>query len=666
MEKSIRDGRCRVVIENVSPEIDCGSLAVKRAAGERVNVEADVFADSHDVIRVVLLFRNVRDDTWNEVPMRPLVNDRWGAEFCVEEIGEYVYTIKAWADRFQTWRRDMGKRLRAGDPEMVEFLIGADLIRSRTRTAPERDAMLLADFSERLRNPATTNQEKARIAMDDDLAALMLRYPDRALETTYSRELRVTVDEDKARFSAWYEFFPRSCAPEPGRHGTFKDCENVLPYVASLGFDVVYFPPIHPIGRRNRKGKNNSLECRPEDVGSPWAIGSEEGGHKDIHPALGTLGDFQELVAKARELGLEIALDIALQCSPDHPYVREHPDWFTTRPDGTVQYAENPPKKYQDIYPFNFECDDWRALWEELKSVFTFWIDQGIRIFRVDNPHTKPFVFWEWLLAEVKRIRPDAIFLAEAFTRPKVMARLAKLGFSQSYTYFAWRNTKEELAEYFTELMHTGVREYLRPNVWPNTPDILTEYLQFGGRPAFMSRLVLAATLASNYGIYGPAFELCEASPREPGSEEYLNSDKYEIRYRNRDDPGSLSRFITRINAMRRRHAAFRNDWSLRFHDVDNDQIVCYSKQSEDFGSVILVLVNLDPHHRQSGWVNLDLERLGLEASMPFQVHDLLTEARYLWHGPRNYVELDPQAVPASIFLIRRRIRTEKDFDYYL
>jgi starch synthase (maltosyl-transferring) len=473
------------------------------------------------------------------------------------------------------------------------------------------------------------------------------------------------ADRERARFSAWYEFFPRSSARESGRHGTFRDCAGMLPYVAEMGFDVVYFPPIHPVGRVNRKGRNNSLVPDDDDVGSPWAIGATEGGHCAVHAPLGTLADFDALVVRARELGMEIALDIAFQCAPDHPYVKEHPAWFRKRPDGSVQYAENPPKKYQDIYPFDFESDDWRGLWTELADVMQFWIDRGVKIFRVDNPHTKAFPFWEWAIARLKARHPDALFLAEAFTRPKVMHRLAKLGFSQSYTYFAWRNTKHELTEYFTELALGPGRTYFRPNVWPNTPDILTATLQYGGRGAFMARLVLAATLSATYGIYGPAYEHMEATAREPGSEEYLDSEKYEIRQRDLARADSLAPFIGRINRIRSDNPALHANDGLRFLPVDNEQLIAYARYTPALDNVILCVVNLDPHHVQSGWVEVDLGAFGLEPHMQFQVHDLVTDARYLWQGARNYVSLDPQRVPAHVLRLRRHLRREQDFDYF-
>ncbi|MBI4498598.1 MAG: alpha-1,4-glucan--maltose-1-phosphate maltosyltransferase [Chloroflexi bacterium] len=657
--------RGRVAIEGVQPEIDGGRFPIKRVVGEQVKVEADGFADGHDILSCVLLYRRQGDAAWTARPMEHLGNDRWRGVFTVAELGCYAYTVKAWIDRFLTWRRDTATKAEAGQDVTVELLVGAALIEEASTRAAHPDAERLHAWANALRGDGDPDQ-KLRLALSDDVAHLMGAYPDTRLSTTYEKELGVVVDRERARFSTWYELFPRSTAAEAGRHGTFADCAARLPAIAALGVDVLYFPPIHPIGYSHRKGKNNALLAGPDDPGSPWAIGSHEGGHKAVHPQLGTLEDFRRLVARAHDYGIEIALDIAFQCSPDHPYVREHPEWFRWRPDGTVQYAENPPKKYQDIYPFDFDTDQWRSLWEELKSIFLFWIEQGVRIFRVDNPHTKPFRFWEWLITEVKREYPDVIFLAEAFTRPKVMYHLAKLGFTQSYTYFAWRNTTWELTEYFTELTQTAVREYFRPNLWPNTPDILTEYLQVGGRPAFLARLVLAATLGASYGIYGPAFELCENQPREPGSEEYLNSEKYEIKHWASDRPDSLQATIARVNAIRRQNPALQGDGSLRFHPVENEQILCYSKHTADLANLIVVAVSLDPYHTQAGWVELPLEALGLDPHQPYEAHDLLSDTRHLWHGARNYVELSPQTAPAHIFRVRRRIHTERDFEYYL
>ena len=528
------DGRSRVIIENITPEIDGGTFAAKRVCGERVDVEADIFADGQEVISGRLLVRSEAEEEWHERPLRFVVNDRWRATFPVEEIGRYQYTLVAWIDRFKSWRRDLQKKAEVNEHSELDFLTGALLIEETAERSSARDKNELTKVVELLRDKDSNLSSKLAAAMSDDLLQLVERYPDRSAETRYDKELAVVVDREKARFSAWYEMFPRSSAAKPGAHGTFKDCEGLLPYVASMGFDTLYLPPIHPIGYTHRKGKNNSIVAAASDPGSPWAIGSLEGGHKSIHPQLGTLKDFRSFIVKAESVGLEVALDLAYQCSPDHPYVREHPKWFRWRPDGTVQFAENPPKKYQDIYPLDFTTEQWRELWEELRSIIEFWYQQGVRIFRVDNPHTKPLPFWEWLIQTVKQDHPEVIFLAEAFTRPKVMYRLGKLGFTQSYTYFTWRNTKAEITEYFQELTQTEVREYFRPNLWSNTPDILPEYLQFGGRAAFMIRVILAATLGANYGIYGPAFELLGNRPREPGSEEYLDSEKYEIKHWNR------------------------------------------------------------------------------------------------------------------------------------
>ncbi len=666
LSSSIPDGRRRVVIEGVAPEIDGGEFPIKRARGEAVIVEADIFADGHEAIAGRLLYRREQEPSWREAPLAPLENDRWRGAFVCAEIGRYFYSLAAWVDRFRSWRGDLRKKAGAGAHSEVDLLSGAILIDAAARRAAGAEARALALAAKNLRAASRALADRVGEALSDDLLALMDRHPDRALETKYGKDLAVVVEREKARFSAWYEMFPRSAAAKPGRHGTFKDCERLLPYVASMGFDTLYLPPIHPIGRSHRKGKNNQMATTAKDPGSPWAIGAREGGHKSIHPELGSLADFKNLVRQAEKLGIEIALDLAFQCSPDHPYVKEHPQWFRWRPDKTIQYAENPPKKYQDIYPLDFTSERWLELWQELKSVALFWLEQGVRIFRVDNPHTKPLRFWQWLIAEIRKDYPDAIFLAEAFTRPKVMHRLAKAGFSQSYSYFAWRNSKPEIVQYFRELTETEAREYLRPNLWPNTPDILTEYLQFGGRPAFMIRLVLAATLGANYGIYGPAFELCETRPREPGSEEYLDSEKYEIKYWERERADSLKDFIARVNRIRRENRALQSDAGLRFHEVDNERIVCYTKQTEDWSNVVAVVVNLDPHHAQSGWVRIAPERLGLDPQDSYQAHDLLSGARFLWHGEKNFVRLDPQAAPAHIFRLRRRLRREQDFDYFM
>jgi starch synthase (maltosyl-transferring) len=658
-------GRSRAVIEQVTPEIDAGRFPIKRSVGEGVVVEAAIFGDGHDALSALLKYRTETNPDWSEKPMQPLMNDRWRGEFTITQPDAYQYTIEAWVNHFVSWQKDLKKKIDAQEDVSVEMLVGAGLVEETAKRAAGADAQALHEHANRLRTADAKTADGVQMAFDPSLHELMARYPDRLNSTIYERELRVVVDTERARFSAWYEMFPRS-AGEAGHHGTFKDCEAQLGRIASMGFDVLYFPPIHPIGRSFRKGKNNNMTCQPDDIGSPWAIGSAEGGHKSIHPNLGTLEDFRQLVTRAREMGIEIALDIAFQCAPDHPYIKEHPEWFRHRPDGTIQYAENPPKKYQDIVPFDFECEAWESLWLELKSIFDFWIEQGVKIFRVDNPHTKAFPFWEWCLGELRAQHPELIFLAEAFTRPHLLQRLAKIGFTQSYNYFPWRNTKEELTTYFTELSQSPVADFLRPNLWPNTPDILTEFLQHGGRPAFMIRLILAATLSPNYGIYGPAFELCENTPREAGSEEYLNSEKYEIRAWDLKSPDSLEGLISRVNRIRRENAALQHNYHLKFYSTDNPQLLAYSKSTEDGANTVLTVVNLSPHYTHAGWIDMSLEDLGVSADRSFQMHDQLTDTRFLWQGRKNYVQLNPVILPAHIFTVRRHIRTERDFDYYL
>lgn len=653
------------MIESIDPEIDAGRFPCKRIAGDTLDVTAAIFTDGHDLLTAVLRHRRAGAENWNETRMQPLGNDRWHARFVVEEIGRYEYGIVAWRDEFGTWRQGLSRKVDAGLEVHSELLEGAAIVAAAAARSTDRDdARTLEKAANRLAaggDPALRLETALSVALSDT----MDRHPDRVAEAHGARVLAVEVERERAGFGAWYEFFPRSCAPQPGRHGTFADARARLRHAAAMGFDVVYLPPIHPIGTTFRKGPNNAPVSAAGDPGSPWAIGAADGGHCAVHTELGSLADFDRFVAEARELGLEVALDVAFQCSPDHPWVREHPDWFRHRPDGSIQYAENPPKKYQDIYPFDFESADWRALWDELASVIEFWIGHGVRIFRVDNPHTKSFAFWEWAITAVREHHPDVIFLAEAFTRPKVMHRLAKLGFTQSYTYFTWRNTRHELTEYFNELAHGPGRDYFRPNAWPNTPDILPEVLQVGGRGAFMARVVLAATLSASYGLYGPAFELLEHQPREPGSEEYLDSEKYQLRRWDLARHDSLAGFVAVLNIARRDNAALQSNASLRFLPIDNDRMIAYAKATPALDNVVVVVVNLNPHHGESGWVELDLHALGLPADEPYEMHDVLGEQRFLWHGARNWVHLDPQRSPAHVMIVRRRLRREHDFDYF-
>mgnify|MGYP001176434750 CR=1 FL=1 len=667
------DGRIRAVIEGVSPAVDGGRFAIKRTLGDEVVVEADCFADGHDLVAALLLWRQSGSERWHARRMSALPNDRWRAAFTVDALGTWEYTLRAWVDPFLSWRHDFARRVDADDLRVAArggvALIEAAAARAEVQAGGADDAGPLrawaAELAAALAAGAPVDELK-RLGTDAARGAVAERHPDMGHACTAPQVWRVTVERERARFSAWYEFFPRSASDDPARHGSFADCEAWLPYVARMGFDVIYFPPIHPIGRAVRKGRNNTLTPAPDDVGSPWAIGSAEGGYDAIHPALGTLADFRRLVDAAGRHGIEIALDIAFQCAPDHPWVQLQPQWFRKRADGTIQYAENPPKKYQDVYPFDFECEDWRALWEALAGVIEHWAAMGVKIFRVDNPHTKAFGFWEWAIARVRGAHPEVIFLSEAFTRPKVMHRLAKLGFSQSYTYFTWRNTKRELSDYFTELAHGPGREYFRPNAWPNTPDILPAALQYGGRPAFMARVALAATLAANYGIYGPAFELLEHRALREGGEEYLDSEKYERRVWDRARADSLAEFIGALNRARREHPALQRDDGLRFLAVDNEQLIAYGKATPDRSDIVVCVVNLDPHHAQSGWVTIDLGALGLASDQPYQLHDLLGGAHFLWHGARNFVSLDPQRCPVHLMHLRRHLRREQDFDYFL
>ncbi len=660
------EGRARIIIERVTPEVEGGRYPAKRVLGQEVRVEADIFADGHDSIAASLLFKSPRDRSWKPAPMRHANNDRWHGEFIADEIGIYRYTLQGWVDHLRTWQRDIMKKFEAGQDLSTDIRIGMAFISDALGRASKKSGKELGRLLDSLTAAAETDMTAAvAIATGDEVTTLMKAFPDMRYAVMYDRELSIVVEPRRALFGTWYELFPRSCPGRSGEHGTFTDCEKVLPEISRMGFDVLYFPPIHPIGMTKRKGKNNTPSAAPDDVGSPWAIGGEEGGHTAVHPLLGSLEAFSSLISRAREYGISIAMDLAFQCSPDHPYVKEHPEWFRQRPDGSVQYAENPPKKYEDIFPLNFESDDWEGLWEELRAVVLFWIERGITIFRVDNPHTKSFRFWEWLIAGVRRDHPEVIFLSEAFTRPKIMYRLGKIGFSQSYTYFTWRYTQREFREYLTELTRSDVREFFRPNFWPNTPDILPEHLQYGGRPAFMMRLALAATLSPSYGIYGPAFELC-VNEALSGKEEYLHSEKYELKTWDWDAPGNLKDFIARVNKIRRENIALQDLWNLRFCDVDNENLLFYVKAASDLSNVLLVVINLDPAHTHSGWVTVPIEELGIAPSQPYMVHDLLSDDKFIWQGERNYVELDPRVLPANIFRVRKQLKRETDFDYFM
>jgi starch synthase (maltosyl-transferring) len=641
-----------VVIENLQPLIDGGRYPIKRIVGEDLVVEADIFRDGHDVVAAILKWRVLGKRAWRETPMNFVDNDRWRGICTLYDEDIHEYTVEAWTDAFRSWQAEFAKKFEAGISDLrSEALEGAALVEAAARSARDRaDRKRLLEFSQQISTSA--NSEIRAIAQSGELAVLMATYPDRAAATQYDPPLRVVVDRPVALIAAWYEFFPRSAEGRGDRGSTFRDCLPRVDDARAMGFDVIYFPPIHPIGHTNRKGRNNSTTYEPGEPGVPWAIGSEAGGHKAVEPSLGTLEDFVWLEKEVRKRGMEIALDFAINCSPDHPYVKEHPDWFYKRPDGTIKYAENPPKKYEDIYPLNFHCENWRELWAELKSVVLFWADRGVRIFRVDNPHTKPVAFWEYLINGVREKYPDTIFLSEAFTRPKMMKALAKAGFNQSYTYFTWRNSKRELIEYFTELTQTEMNEYFRPNLWTNTPDILPFVLQEGGRPAFMIRVALAATLSPLYGIYS-GYELCENEPL-PDREEYLDSEKYQFKERDWNAPGNIKDWIAQLNKIRKENRALQFYTNLQFHDADNDAILFYSKMTAARDNIILIVVNLDPHRKQNSFVDVPIESFGQMESDVYQVQDLLSGATYTWRGRRNYVELDPDIQPAHIFLVRR------------
>ncbi len=683
------DGPRRVVIEGIAPHIEGGRHPVRRIVNDEVAVSAAIYADGHDLLAARLLYRHKTERRWRFTPMQAEGNDVWSGAFRVDKIGLWSFTIQGWIDHFETWASDLKKRLGAqasetdrGNPDAessardlpLAFRSGAILLHEASLRARGADARRFTEAAKLLNQLADENRSIYEYPLSGELHRSLADYPDLRHATQCEIEFPVAVDRELACFSSWYEIFPRSASPVPGQHGTFTDVERQLPEIASMGFDVLYLPPIHPIGRAFRKGPNNSVNAGSAAPGSPWAIGDKEvfpcetlgakqngdcGGHKSIHPQLGTFADFDHLVTTAKNYKVEIALDIAFQCSPDHPWVTEHPNWFMIRPDGSIQYAENPPKKYQDIYPLNFESPDWRRLWGELYSIFEFWIEHGVRVFRVDNPHTKALPFWEWCLGKLNSKYPEVIFLAEAFTRPHVMYGLAKRGFTQSYTYFTWRNSKAELISYLEEITRPPVSEFFRPNFWPNTPDILHKTLQEGGRSAFAQRVILAATLSSNYGIYGPAYELAENAPAKPApgkaeSEEYLNSEKYEIRQRDRNAPGSLVPLITALNRIRRENSALHANSSLHFHSIDNPNLLCYSKSTPGSENTVLVAVNLDAFNEQTGWTDLDLSQIGISPGEAFVVEDLLSEQSYTWRDRRNYIALRPGVQPAHIFRIMR------------
>ena len=644
----------RFLIEEISPALDGGEYPVKRIVGELLNVEAGIVKDSHDLIGAQICYRGPNDPNWLFAPMAyDYGSDRWSGRFLLDRVGRWLFTVEAWTDVFGSWRADLQKKLEVGQDVGLELLEGADLVNSSARRARGDARAQLRQIAVLLRDTTASVTERTRAALSPELDAAMAALTNHRDTSRYHREMAVTVDRERARFAAWYEMFPRSQGTEPGKPATLADAERRLPRLAELGFDVIYLAPIHPIGKTNRKGPNNRLRAGPNDPGSPWAIGNEHGGHTTVDPDLGTLVDFDHFVETAASFGMEVALDYALQCSPDHPWAAEHPDWFFIRPDGTIKYAENPPKKYEDIYPLNFWCDDREALWAACKDILLFWIEHGVKTFRVDNPHTKPFSFWEWIIEEVHHDHPDVVFLSEAFTRPRPMKALAKLGFTQSYTYFTWRNTPSELRDYFTELTQTEMAEYFRGNLFTNTPDILHEYLQKGGRPAFRVRLLLAATLSPLYGIYS-GFELCENTPRWPGSEEYLDSEKYAIRVRNWDSPGNINADVQALNRIRRENAALQLTTNLTFHRSENDQILFYRKSMPDGSNDLLIAVNLDPHDVQATMVHVPLQALHLDSDSDFVVEDLLSGERYTWRGACNYVRLDPSERVGHVFRVVR------------
>lgn len=655
--------RSTAIIEKISPLVDCGRYPLKRVVGEDLTMEADIFKDGHDVVAAVLKWRRKGERTWHETPMKFVDNDRWRGVCAFYHEGPHEACIEAWTDVFASWRVEFRKKWEGGQKDLAsEIAEGARILKATAgRARIKADRSKLENYAQRF--AAAQPQDVYEMMEWPDLLGLVESWPDRSEATRSDLVFEVQVDRERARFAAWYEFFPRSAQGLSDRGSTFRQCLERVDDARAMGFDVIYFPPIHPIGVTNRKGRNNSVTCQPGEPGVPYAIGAKAGGHKAVEPALGTLEDFKWLVGEVHKRGMEVALDFAINCSPDHPYVKDHPDWFYKRPDGSIKYAENPPKKYEDVYPLNFHCADWKALWREMRDVILFWAENGVRIFRVDNPHTKPVVFWEWLIHEVKAKYPDTLFLSEAFTRPKMMKALAKSGFTQSYTYFTWRNNKEELTEYFTELTATEMKDYYRANLWPNTPDILPFFLQDGGRPAFMIRAVLAATLSPLYGIYS-GFELCE-NEALPGREEYADSEKYQFKGRDWNAPGHIKDLLRRLNEIRRANRALHEYANLRFHEAESGQILFYGKMTEGRDNMILVVVNLDPFQTRDSFITVPLEEMGLGESDLYQMEDLLNGTKYLWRGAKQYVELNPFDSPAHVFRVRRHLGRENSFDYF-
>jgi starch synthase (maltosyl-transferring) len=639
--------RNRVIIENVAPEVNGGRFYIKRAVGGGVVVSADIFADGYDTIRAFLHFRHETDSEWSQIELQAAANDRWSGRFITSKPGFYSYKIRAWVDCLATWYTHFKIKYAEGQPLDVELEMGARFMEALAKTSGVQKSELL-DMAAALRG-----KEGVPTVISPEFEKFITAHPYERFTSEYDHGLRVWVGSRKGLFSSWYQLFPRSTAQAPGQHGSFRDVEQLLPRIAQLGFDVLYLPPIHPIGETKRKGRNNALIALPGDPGSPWAIGSKLGGHTAIHPDLGTLDDFEHLLRAARKTDIEIAFDLAFQCSPDHPWIQEHPTWFAWRPDGTIAYAENPPFRYEDVVPFHFECDDWKALWEALRQVTLFWVEKGVKIFRVAVPQTKPLEFWEWLIDEVRKVNPEVIFFSAALASPKIMASLAKVGFSQSYSYFIWRNTRQEVEDYLREITGPELRQYFRPSFWPNLPDVLPYHLMNADSNVFALRLLLAATLSSNYGVYGPVFENLENQGMPNGKEEYLHSEKYEVKHYDWSLQNRITDLMTKINAIRKENAALQSTFNLHFSRTDNDEFLSYIKISDDQSNIIWCIVNFDTQHTQSGYVEVPKQLLGIDRRVNLRVEDLLSGEVYYWFNDWNYVEINPQHAPMHVFRVQ-------------